>query len=122
MYTYFGQLPRSGHPVEDHNRQPALSFPQSVETRALRRGEQPVANSVPNSQPNPTRNSKSLHGNELPVLISTASGSASHARCRQLAKRQRYQQIVANQTSSNPRQVLLALLIIETAGPEQKGA
>ena len=28
---------------------------------------------IPTSQPNPTRNAKSLHGNELPVLISSAS-------------------------------------------------
>jgi hypothetical protein len=40
--------------------------------RCSRCGDQPVANSVPNTQPHPRRNSQFLHGNGLPVPFERA--------------------------------------------------
>ena len=59
---------------DTHRRRP-LSAAMFVCTQRVQasnasgRGHQPVANSVPDTQPNPPRSSKFLHGNELPVPL-----------------------------------------------------
>jgi hypothetical protein len=69
-------------------------------------GDQPVANSVPNTQPNPTRKSKSLRGNALSVLTLTACfrpvGRVEHFTLR---NHLRNQDVGADKRSSNPRRV-----------------
>jgi hypothetical protein len=66
------------HLSDSRGFQPEATSPQIVLQGGLcdnwfsGRRDQPVANSVSNTQPDPRRNSKFVHGNELPVPFRAA--------------------------------------------------
>jgi hypothetical protein len=70
-----------------------------------RRGQQPVANSVPNTQPIPTGNCNSLRRNALSVLtLTTSSRPVGHVEQANRPIRLRNQHVGAAHCGSNPKQ------------------